>query len=83
MRPGNRYIGSAIDPDHGPTLGELIQQRSRVTASCNQCRHVAHVDPAPLAERLGYDYLVESLFTRFKCTTCGSKRVDVSISGSG
>jgi len=81
VRPNNRYLGSAIDPDVRPTLGDLVRRRQRVTASCVRCRHVAHVDPAPLAERLGYDFLVENLFPKFRCTTCGGRRVDVSLSG--
>jgi len=34
-----------------------------------------------MADRLGDDFLVENLLTKFCCTTCGRRRVDVSLSG--
>jgi len=81
VRPDNRYVGSAVDPDARPSLRDPVRRRQRVTASCLFCRHVAHVDPAALVERFGYNFPVTDLFTRFKCSKCGSRRVDVHLSG--
>lgn len=80
MRPGNRYLGSALDSDAKPTLGDLAQRRQRVTATCVQCHHVAHLEPSPLIAKLGYDFMVEKLPTKFRCSTCGSQRVDITLS---
>lgn len=70
---GRRYTGSL-------SLGDLVRLGDTLTVSCLYCRHSARLKPADvaaLARRLGEDFAAPDLPRRFKCSQCGSRRVDV------
>jgi hypothetical protein len=69
--------------DAGKPAGHDSNEQARRRDGVGGSYHAARGEPAaPLAERLGYDFLVESLFTRMRCMVCSSKRVDLLPNGS-
>ncbi len=61
------------------TLANIITNRNRLLAICNQCAHTVELDMDRLAERHGVDYRVPALKKRLKCTRCGSASCAVQV----
>lgn len=64
-------------------LGDAIRDGKPLWAYCEACRHHAHVDPAKLARRLGYDAAIFDVRARMKCSRCGSREIDLRVDYGG
>ena len=60
-------------------IGDAVRDRAPLWAFCETCGHSAHVEPAVLADRLGYDFPVPQLRRRLRCGRCGGRSVDVRV----
>jgi Zn finger protein HypA/HybF involved in hydrogenase expression len=49
---------------------------------CLDCRHQVEPDPAEMAERYGAETSVPDWHARLICAQCGSRRVDMVVSGT-
>jgi len=64
------------------TLGNAAAAGVRLIVWCWDCRHQAEPDPAELARRYGADTTVLEWRERLVCSQCGSRKVDMVVSGT-
>jgi Zn finger protein HypA/HybF involved in hydrogenase expression len=63
------------------TLGNAAAAQVRLIVWCLDCRHQGEPDPAEMAERYGAETTVPEWHERLVCSECGSRRVDMVVSG--
>jgi hypothetical protein len=63
------------------TLGNAAAAHVRLIVWCLYCRHQIEPDPAGMAERYGAGMPVPDWQVRLICGQCGSRRVDMVVSG--
>jgi hypothetical protein len=73
-----------MTPYSGPpmTLGNAASARVRLIVWCLDCRHQVEPDPAEMAKRYGAEMAVPDWHARLVCGRCGSRRVDMVVSGT-
>jgi hypothetical protein len=54
----------------------------RLIVWCRDCKHRVEADPAEMAERYGAAMTVPDWRTRLRCSQCGSRNVDMVVSGA-
>jgi hypothetical protein len=64
------------------TLGNAATAKVRFIVWCLDCRHRVEPDPAEMAERYGAEMGVPDWKSRLMCGQCGSRRVDMVVSGT-
>jgi Zn finger protein HypA/HybF involved in hydrogenase expression len=64
------------------TLGKAAAAHVRLIVWCLDCRHQVEPDPAVMAERYGAEMSVPEWRARLVCAQCGSRRVDMVVSGT-
>jgi hypothetical protein len=64
------------------TLGNAAAASVRLIVWCLDCRHQVEPDPAEMAERYGAEMSVPDWHDRLVCGRCGSRRVDMVVSGT-
>jgi hypothetical protein len=62
------------------TLGNAAAARVRLIVWCKGCGHQVEPDPVEIAERYGADHVPE-WHERFICSSCGSRNVDIVVTG--
>jgi hypothetical protein len=55
---------------------------SRLIVWCKACQHQVEPDPAEMAARYGADTSVLDWRERLVCSGCGSRRVDMVVTGT-
>ena len=64
------------------TLGNAAAAQVRLIVWCLDCRHQVEPDPAEMAERYGAEMTVPYWHARLVCSECGSRRVDMVVTGT-
>jgi hypothetical protein len=64
------------------TLGNAAAARVRLIVWCLGCHHQIEPDPAEMVERHGAEMTVPDWRKRLVCSECGSRRVDMVVSGT-
>jgi hypothetical protein len=64
------------------TLGNAATAQVRLIVWCLECRHQIEPDPAEMAERYGPDIAIREWRGRLVCGQCGSRRVDMVVTGT-
>jgi hypothetical protein len=74
-----------MKPYHGPpmTLRNAAAAHVCFIVWCLECRYRAEPDPAEMVDRYGAEMSVPDWKSRLVCGQCGSRRVDMVVSGSG
>lgn len=65
------------------TLGNAAAASVRFVVWCLDCRHQAEPDPAEMAERYGAAMPVPDWRRTLVCGSCGGRRVDMVVTGTG
>jgi hypothetical protein len=70
--------------EHGPpmTLGNAAAARVRLIVWCKDCRHQVEPDPTEMAQRYGAATTVLDWSARLVCSPCGSRQIDMVVSGA-
>ncbi len=71
-----RYTGPPM------TLGNAAAASVRLLVWCLDCGHRTEPDPVEMAERYGAEITVPDWHARLVCGECGSRRVDMVVSGT-
>ncbi len=71
------------EPGPAMTLGNAVAAHVRLIVWCLDCGHQVEPDPAELAQRYGADMAVPEWRQRLVCGRCGSRNVDMVVSGTG
>jgi hypothetical protein len=92
MSDGSAFTGTVsvgnqapiiFQPDYLPlTLGNANAARARLLVGCLDCGHRVEPDPAEMVERYGAEMAVPDWRERLVCSQCGSRRVDLVVSGT-
>ena len=61
------------------TLANIITNRNRLLAICNECAHTVELNIDQLVERHGVAYPVPVIKRRLKCIRCGSASCAVQV----
>jgi Zn finger protein HypA/HybF involved in hydrogenase expression len=69
-------------PGSPATLGSTAAAHLRLIVWCKDCHHRVERDPAEMAERYGAEMTVPDWRERLVCSQCGSRNVDMVVSGS-
>jgi Zn finger protein HypA/HybF involved in hydrogenase expression len=64
------------------TLGNAAAARVRLIVWCKACGHRVEPDAAELARRHGTDTTVPEWRERLVCSKCGSRSVDMVVTGT-
>jgi hypothetical protein len=64
------------------TLGGAAAAGVRLIVWCRDCRRRVEPDPAELAGRYGAEVAVLEWKERLVCSGCGSRKVDMVVSGT-
>ena len=64
------------------TLADVASEGVRPVVMCLACRHQVEPDPAEMAARYGAETTVPDWQKRLVCGQCGSRRVDMVVSGA-
>jgi hypothetical protein len=64
------------------TLGNAGSARVRLIVWCRDCQHQVEPDPAEQAARYGAATLVRRWQARLVCSRCGSRHIDMVVSGT-
>ena len=69
---------------NGPptTLGNAAAAHVRFIVWCLDCRNQVEPNPVEMAERYGAEMSVPDWKSRLVCGQCGSRRVDMVVSGT-
>ena len=70
------------EPGPPMTLGNAAAARVRLIVWCKDCQHQVEPDPAEMAERYGDVSTVPDWAARLVCGQCGSRRVNMVVSGT-
>jgi hypothetical protein len=60
-----------------PTLAELMADPGEIDLWCEECHHNATMPVTALLTRFAANTLFPDTWGSFRCSACGSKRVDV------
>jgi hypothetical protein len=63
-------------------LGSTAAAHMRLIVWCQDSRHHVEPDPAEMAERYGTETTVPDWAARLVCSQCGSRRVNMVVSGT-
>jgi len=63
------------------TLGSAAAAQVRLIVWCKACQHQVEPDPAEMAARYGAETSVLDWRDRLICSQCGSRRVDMVVTG--
>jgi hypothetical protein len=65
------------------TIGKMFTHEHGLAAHCRDCGHLADIDLAALAERLGSDHFCSAaaLAPKMRCGKCGSRDIGFIVSG--
>ncbi len=72
----SRYTGPPM------TLGNAAAASVRLLVGCADCGHRVEPDHAEMAKRYGAETTVPEWRDRLVCGECGSRRVDMVVSGT-
>ena len=72
----NSYTGPPM------TLGNAAAARVRLIVWCKVCGHRIEPDAAEMAQRYGADTSVPEWRERLVCSKCGSRNVDMVVTGT-
>jgi Zn finger protein HypA/HybF involved in hydrogenase expression len=64
------------------TLGEAAAAGVRLIVWCRDCQHQVEPDPAEHARRYGAETSVLEWRDKLVCSRCGSRHVDMVVSGT-
>jgi hypothetical protein len=64
------------------TLGNAADAKVRLIVWCKTCGHQVEPDPAAMAARYGADTSVLDWRDRLMCSRCGSRNIDMVVSGT-
>jgi hypothetical protein len=64
------------------TLGNAAKAGVRLIVWCKKCPHQVDLDPAEQAQRYGAEIAVSEWHERLVCFACGSRDVDMVVSGT-
>jgi len=64
------------------TLGGAVAAGVRLIVWCRECSHQVEPDPADLARRYGDATSVLDWRERLVCSRCGSRKVDMVVTGA-
>ena len=64
------------------TLGNAAAARVRLIVWCKACGHRAERDPAEIAQRCGAETVVLEWRDRLVCSQCGSRNIDMVVTGT-
>jgi hypothetical protein len=64
------------------TLGNAAAARVRLIVWCKACGHEVEPDAAEMAERYGAKTTVPEWRERLVCSVCGSRNVDMVVTGT-
>jgi Zn finger protein HypA/HybF involved in hydrogenase expression len=64
------------------TLGSTAAAHLRLIVWCKDCHHRVEPDPAEMAARHGAETTVPDWRERLVCSQCGSRNVDMVVSGT-
>jgi hypothetical protein len=70
------------EPGAPMTLGNAAAAGVRLIVWCLDCRHQVEPAPAEMAERYGSETAVPDWRERLVCARCGSRHVDMVVSGT-
>jgi hypothetical protein len=76
-----RYLGLS-EPSPPMTLGSAAAAGVRLIVRCKRCQHQVEPDPAEMAARYGAETPVLEWRERLGCSRCGSRQVDMVVSGT-
>jgi hypothetical protein len=91
LRTAARYSGQkasagplALKSESGPpmTLGNAAAAKVRLIVWCKACQHQVEPDPTEMAERYGAETTVPDWRERLVCSRCGSREIDMVVTGS-
>ena len=69
-------------PDRPPmTLGNAATAKVRLIVWCKACKHEVEPDPAELARTYGAHVAVSDWRARLVCSKCGSRDIDMVVTG--
>jgi Zn finger protein HypA/HybF involved in hydrogenase expression len=69
-------------PGPPATLGSTAAAHLQLIVWCRDCRHRIEPDPAAMAERYSAETTVPDWRARLRCSQCGSRNVDMVVSGT-
>ena len=72
---------SLRSPGPPMTLGNAGAPRVRLIVWCKDCRHQIEPDPAEMAHRYGAETPVPDWRERLVCSKCGSREIDMVVTG--
>jgi Zn finger protein HypA/HybF involved in hydrogenase expression len=64
------------------TLGNAAAAHVTLIVWCKDCRHQVEPDAAAMAERYGAEMSVPDWRERLRCSQCGSRNIDMVVSGA-
>jgi len=64
------------------TLGNAATAKVRLIVWCRDCGRQVEPDPAAMAERYGAETTVPEWRERLVCSGCGSRQVDMVVTGT-
>ena len=64
------------------TLGNAAAAHLRLIVWCLDCQHQVERDPVEMAEHYGVEMTVPDWHARLVCSRCGSRQVDVVVTGT-
>jgi hypothetical protein len=73
-----------LKSESGPpmTLGNAAAAKVRLIVWCKACQHQVEPDPTEMAERYGAETTVPDWRERLVCSRCGSREIDMVVTGS-
>jgi hypothetical protein len=63
------------------TLGVAAAAGVRLIVWCKECQHQVEPDPAEMAQRYGAATTVLDWSARLVCSRCGSRQIDMVVTG--
>jgi hypothetical protein len=70
------------EPGQPATLGSSAAAGVRLIVWCRDCRHQVESDPAEQAQRYGAEMAVPDWRERLVCSKCGSRQIDMVVTGT-
>jgi hypothetical protein len=70
------------EPGRLATLGSSAAAGVRLIVWCRDCRHQVEPDPIEQAQRYGAEMTVPEWRDRLVCSKCGSREIDMVVSGT-
>ena len=74
MRPGNQYVR---ERGFSRTLGQLIDSKMALVATCHRCKHQRVLYPANLIERFGAGCPAIELREHLRCSSCRGRMANL------